>query len=542
MNKTITSMIKIKEKFDILKDYLNHPEKNYKDIPEKDTLSKDEIKLLLSTNAVPLHSFRGYFIEENFDEEMFILSLKASINSAQYIPPHLHTKATTKIFLENATSREFPGTLNPSLISDEDFFLFVEKNYKNVREIITGLQNNFFTNKKEMTMHKLNDEAMTEEEKYSEGSSGYDRNETTYELVQRFRNDFLRLLKVMLKQDKSFDLITRMPNEIYPELTQFIEENILEFIENKNIVLDNIPNDCQSKRIVDFAVYKDIVNVNYANPEFITTTMVEKMLEGLISGDITNMADFANKIQGHDEILTKAVVEKIFKMKSKTLFDNISYLIKEDNLTDTMIFYLLQSTFNNFVPDEIADILRRRVTIEQVNLIINKKGIDKLPELEEFIPTEMYQEIYNTEELSEITIQQMGGVQLKNIVKEKQTKRLFLLAINHPDYPLTESELMTYMEDINPEFISTDLISKKLSSSTTFTNTFIKDYLFPNLKDYTINLKMARHSSLWQFINPKFINDEKIVLNMLLSNGDTEEINQIITEKSNIINKSQKKQ
>jgi len=526
----LASMKRIKNKMDTLAKYKDKQDKDFHDIPSDEQLTKDEIILLLESGTGLLYNFGRDFILEKFDEEMLLVAINVSRNYMQYIPSEIQTTKISDLFLSKCTLNDFPSTLNPSLITEETFSKFCEENFSNLHTIVSKLKNNFFNSDKEIERLKI------EEEQYNDTFIDNGR-ESGYELTSRFRLELVRLYEIMIKQDESFDLLKRMPSDLYPDMEFVIEKNMREF--GGKDFLKNIPDTCQNKNIVEYALSLDLENINYASGNYINADITKEALGHYISnGGTTKSQNLHLKIEKFPEILTKEIVGQLFKMTNKSLFVLLADKINPELLDEAMIMHLLKTSFNSYLPDTLMETIKNKVTEEQVSLIVNKYGIKRLVEFQDMIPAEIFTKFYGEEDYFHELITQDGGKHFLEIPKDKQTQTLFNISINHPNYPLEEHQIVYGINHINPEFIDISIIYQALfDTGLQKSEDFIKNFVIPNLNNYTLNVKLSKIPSLWHLINPKFITDEKILLNMVNLEDKTgiEFIENLIIEKEKVL-------
>jgi len=480
-------------------------------------LTKEELKKLIEMGA-RIYDYKRY--EDLIDEEMYLMSLKNSIYNLQYISRENQTEKIQNYILET-----------------KDFSIIKELAFENLSVKQLLFLKSFINIEK--LMKTINEKLIIA---YGE--------QLTKNIYQKIKKIYLKIIsedKANIKYishiySRDKDIIESIEKENYKTLKEipktFQTNRIIEQIINENNILEEAKwmdeNICTKEHFEMILLKMEesigekyyIAKVLERNKEYFKgfpTRFLKKVIKnnyGIVNKKLLKEMILSRKTAKEvrelidDKKICEGILTDLIELEGINSYISMTR-IRNNNEKDIKIVEIIQEVMKKNIDKKIFD--------NVIEGIISSNKVEVSKELKGFIKEELLKIDYKDEKYMRGKFIKEYGADFLKIPKEEQTKSLLKYCMNETLHKLTYEIIVENWDKINMDLIDEEILSYMLKNS--YINDKQKDFYFELyskkkelFKSENINIKLSKIPRLYKLIDTKFLNNDRVIYNMLLSN------------------------
>lgn len=480
-------------------------------------LTKEELKKLIEMGA-RIYDYKRY--EDLIDEEMYLMSLKNSIYNLQYISRENQTEKIQNYILET-----------------KDFSIIKELAFENLSVKQLLFLKSFINIEK--LMKTINEKLII--------AYGEQLTENIYRKIKKIYLKIISEDKANIKYishiySRDKDIIESIEKENYKTLKEipktFQTNRIIEQIINENNILEEAKwmdeNICTKEHFEMILLKMEesigekyyIAKVLERNKEYFKgfpTRFLKKVIKnnyGIVNKKLLKEMILSRKTAKEvrelidDKKICEGILTDLIELEGINSYISMTR-IRNNNEKDIKIVEIIQEVMKKNIDKKIFD--------NVIEGIISSNKVEVSKELKGFIKEELLKIDYKDEKYMRGKFIKEYGADFLKIPKEEQTKSLLKYCMNETLHKLTYEIIVENWDKINMDLIDEEILSYMLKNS--YINDKQKDFYFELyskkkelFKSENINIKLSKIPRLYKLIDTKFLNNDRVIYNMLLSN------------------------
>lgn len=451
----------------------------------EDFLTEYEVTKAIELKT-PLWKLRNS--EDMLTQAHYNMAIQNTLNNLQYVPQNMQTPEMIKAMMETKKDTYWYANVDLSLITNDDFLAFLNSDWENANNTWERVHINF------VTQETLDEEEMSD---------------SIIELYERNRKAAFRFYKVAIQD-----------NPINIKYVKEFNDEIITFLESLKVPvpLKYVPKDKQTEKLVFNTLKLNPDALGDIRPDLIDLEMFETYASTLYDGSTHNLSGVNRILNERPELMHRSILKNLFKNNQEAFIQTASS-VPDDFLDDDMIYVLIKHAMWNWSRMD-AKILKSRMTADMLNKLKAEYSVKAIVrDLRDIIPNELVELLTEdkTAHYKEQMKEDTARTVFFEIPKSEQSKELFEYALNEAEYPMDAHDIVDNIENINLDLLDESHVLSAIGSREN--KDFIVNELFPKFPKVfdtvEANRSLARYRDYWKYINPKFIDDEQLLYNML---------------------------